>query len=226
MAATSGRLLRISRNGTPVVGARTDTVTINNEPIDTTDKDSGGWRELMADVGARTVSCTVEGIIKDASLISAAMAGQTLLIDDGEVVIDGIATFSGDWHLQGVELGAEHEDAITFSATLESAGPISAALAPYNTVLPAVSGTVEDSETLTGTTGTWLGDATITYARQWQSCPTNDPNDPRWADIASETSGTYTISGQTGKYIRERVIASNDEGSTAAFSNIVGPVAP
>jgi TP901-1 family phage major tail protein len=226
MAAKSGRFLRIKRDGVAVVGAQTDSVTINNEPIDITDKDDGGWRTLMADVGLRSVSCSVEGILKDATMISAAQASGSVLIDAGSVEIEGFTTLSGDFFLQSVELGAEAGEAITFTATLESSGVVAAALAPYNTVLPAVTGTVSAGQTLTGSLGTWGGDATITYARQWQSGPTSNPNDPRWANIASATAGTYVISGQTGKYIRVRVTATNSIGATVAFSNIVGPVAP
>jgi predicted secreted protein len=223
----SGRKLRISRDGTPVAGAQTDSVTINNEPIDITDKDDAGWRVLMADVGMRTVSSSVEGILKDAAMISAAMANVNVLIDDGEVEIEGIATFAGNWHLQGVELGAEQAGAVSFTATLESAGPVTVVVAPYNTVLPAVTGTPTVGQTLSGSTGTWAGNATITYARQWQSGPTNNPLDPRWANISGATSGTRVLAvGQSGQYIRQRVTATNSEGSTIAFSNIVGPVAP
>jgi TP901-1 family phage major tail protein len=223
----SGRLLRISRNGTVVVGARTDTVTINNEPIDITDKDDAGWRTLMADVGLRTISCSVEGIIKDATLISAAMAGNALLIDDGVVDIDGIATLSGNWHLQSLELGAETAEAITFTATLESTGAVTPTIAPYVTVLPAITGTNTVGQTLTTTNGTWAGDATITFARQWQSNATNDPNSPSWANISGATGTTRVLAvGEAAKYVRCRVTATNSEGSTIAFSNIVGPVAP
>lgn len=53
--AISGRSLRISRNGSTIAGARTDNFTINNEPIDITDKDNAGWRTLLADAGSRSV---------------------------------------------------------------------------------------------------------------------------------------------------------------------------
>lgn len=226
MPITSGRLLRISRNGTTVVGATTDSVTISNEPIDITDKDDGGWRTMLADVGVRTVSCSVEGILKDATLISAAQAAGNALIDNGIVDIDSVASLSGNWHLQSIELGAEQDGVVTFTATLESSGTVTAILAPYNTVLPAITGTTTVGQTLTATTGTWAGTATITYARQWQSSTSNDPNSPAWANIASATGTTRVLAaGESGKYVRCRVTATNSEGSTVAFSNIVGPVA-
>lgn len=221
----SGRKLRISRSGTAIAGARTDSVTINNEPIDITDKDSAGWRTLISDVGLRTVSCEVEGILNNAALIGVSTGSSTALLSACTAQIEGIGTFSGDFHLQSLALGAEQGDAITFTATLESAGAVTVAVAPYNTVAPAVTGTATVGQTLTTTNGTWAGDATITYARQWQRGNVADPNDPSWANITSATNLTYVLqSADLGKRIRCRVTATNSQGSIVAFSNIVGPV--
>lgn len=223
--AVSGRKLRISRGGTTIVGARTDSVTINNEPIDITDKDDAGWRTMIADVGLRTISCEVEGLLKDASLISVSAGTSTALLSACTATIEGIGTFSGNFHLQSLALGAEQADAITFTATLESAGAVTVAVAPYNTVAPAVTGTTTAGQTLATTNGTWAGDATITFARQWQRGNNADPNDPSWANISSATNLTYVLqSADSGKRIRCRVTATNSQGSIVAFSNIVGPV--
>lgn len=222
--AISGRLVRISRAGTAVAGARTDNITINNEPIDITDKDDAGWRAMLADVGLRSISADVEGVLKDATLLTGA-SGSTLLT---ECVVDisGVASFVGDFFLQGVTLGAEQADAVTFTATLESAGPVTVAIAPYNTVLPAVTGTATVGQTLTTTNGTWAGNATITYARQWQAGNSADVNDPSWANISAATNLTFVLtSGQLAKYVRCRVTATNSTGSTVAFSNTRGPIA-
>lgn len=224
--AISGRLLRISRGGTPLVGARTDSVTINNEPIDITDKDDAGWRTMLADVGVRSVSCEVEGVLKNADLLGVSVGTASALLEGCTAEIDGIATFTGNFFLQSIALGAEQADAVTFTATMESAGPVTATLAPYNTVLPAITGTTTVGQTLTTTNGTWAGDATITYARQWQRGSAADQNDPSWANIASATNLTYVLqSADLGKRIRCVVTATNSEGSTVALSNIVGPIA-
>lgn len=224
--AISGRLLRISRGGTPLVGARTDSVTINSEPIDITDKDDAGWRTMLADVGVRSVSCEVEGVLKDADLLGVSVGTASALIEGGVVEIQGIATFTGNFYLQSLALGAEQADAVTFTATLESTGAVTATLAPYNTVLPAITGTTTVGQTLTTTNGTWAGDATITYAIQWQRGNAANQNDPSWANITSATASTYVLQvADATKYIRARITATNSEGSTIAFSNIVGPVA-
>ncbi len=224
--ALSGRALRISRNDVSIVGARTDNVTLNNEPLDITDKDDSGWRTLLADAGARSVSCEVQGILKDDALIADATGdAETVLLTKCVVTISGLFTLTGDFYLQGLQLGAEQGDAVTFTATLESSGSFVVTIGPYNTVLPAVTGTLGEGHTLTASTGTWAGDATITYARQWQRGNSADENDPSWANISAATAGTYVlVAADVGKYIRCKVTATNSTGSTVAYSNIVGPI--
>lgn len=88
---------------------------------------------------------------------------------------------------------------------------------PTNTVAPVVSGTPTVGQTTSSTTGTWTGVGTITYAYQWLD---------DGAAISGATSSTYTLTaGEEGGFITCRVTATDDNGSTAATSNSVGPVA-
>jgi hypothetical protein len=94
---------------------------------------------------------------------------------------------------------------------------------PTNTVAPVVSGTTQDGQTLSTTTGTWTGSPVITYAYQWQSsAAAGGP----WANIAGATASTFLLpfGGYTGKYIQVIVTATNGAGSVPATSNVVGPV--
>lgn len=224
--ALSGRALRISRDGVAIAGAKTDTIKLNNEPIDITDKDDSGWRTLLADAGMRTISCQVEGVFKSTDLVIDAVGdAATALLKECVVTILGLGTLTGDFLLTELSLGAEDQGAVTFSATLESGEGVTMTIGPYNTVAPAITGTLSGTNIQTTTNGTWSGDATITYARQWQRGTSADPNDPSWTNIASATGTTYTLTGaDTGKYLRCRVIATNSVGSTTAYSNIRGPV--
>lgn len=224
--AKSGRAVRISRNGVNVVGARTDSLTLNNEPLDITDKDDSGWRTMLADAGARTISCEIEGVLKDSTLLADTVGNPaTTLLRECVVTISGIGTITGDFMLQGLQIGAEQDGVVTFTATLESGESPVVTIGPYNTVLPAITGTLSGTNTQTTTNGTWAGDATITYARQWQRATSSDPLDPSWTDIASATGTTYALTaGDVGKYIRCRVTATNSVGSTVEYSNIRGPV--
>lgn len=71
--------------------------------------------------------------------------------------------------------------------------PTSAGTAPYVTAVPAVTGTATVGQVLTCSTGTWAGDATITYAYAWYA---NN------IVISGATASTYTLlAAQQGKRI-------------------------
>ncbi len=87
---------------------------------------------------------------------------------------------------------------------------------PENTVLPVISGTAEPGETLSVSTGTWTGDAPITFAYQWLL---------DGAEIVGETGQTYNvIDTDIGSTISVAVEASNPAGSVVEMSNDVGVV--
>lgn len=217
--AKSGRSLRIARNSVTIVGARTDNFTINNEPIDITDKDDAGWRTLLADAGVRSISADVEGVLKDATLLTNAAGTASALLQSCVLTVTGIATFTGNFLLTNLTVGAAQDDAITFTATLESSGAMTTTIAPYNTVAPVAS--VAAGPDLSVTDGTWAGDATITFATQWQSNTVSaDPNSPLWTNV-TELAAETAYDG--GANVRARITATNSVGSTVAFSNILSP---
>ena len=89
-----------------------------------------------------------------------------------------------------------------------------AAVAPSNTVAPAISGTAVVGQVLTTTTGTWTGYPAPTYSYQWKRGATN----------IGTNSSTYTLvqadAGNTSN-ITCVVTATNTEGSANATSNTV-----
>jgi fibronectin type 3 domain-containing protein len=85
-----------------------------------------------------------------------------------------------------------------------------AAAVPANTVLPAISGTAKDGQTLTSTTGTWTGSPT-SYVRQWVRCDTAGAN---CTNISGATSTTYVLTAtDVGQTIRVKITATNASGS-------------
>jgi len=91
-----------------------------------------------------------------------------------------------------------------------------AAQAPANTILPAVTGTPTTGQQLTCSTGTWTGDAPITYAYQWQRNGVN---------IGGATASTYTLQEiDEGNLIRCVVTATNSINSTPSNSNAITPL--
>ena len=85
-----------------------------------------------------------------------------------------------------------------------------AAIAPANTVAPAISGTTSLGSTLTSTTGTWTGTAPITYSYQWKRGATN---------IGTNSSTYVTVVGDSLANITCVVTATNIAGSANATSN-------
>lgn len=122
MAASSGRELLIKKGATVIAGVRTKTVTINGEPIDVTTDDDSGFRTLLADPATRSIDLSVEGITKDDTLRAiVAGAGPQLLTDITIEYPDG-SVIAGDFYLVSVEESGEYQDAVTFTASLQSSG--------------------------------------------------------------------------------------------------------
>jgi hypothetical protein len=89
--------------------------------------------------------------------------------------------------------------------------------APVNTVLPTISGTPARGQTLTATTGTWTGAATITYTYQWLRCETTSVAD--CVDIAGATTRTHVVEADDlGFRLRIEVTARNSSGSDTVES--------
>jgi TP901-1 family phage major tail protein len=124
MAAISGRKVRIKRGSTAIAGARSDSITINNEPIDITDKDDAGWRTYLADVGARSIDCEVEGVLDDSTFLALAVGAGSALLEAYTLEVLGIGSFTGNFYLASFAVTGEQADATTFTASIQSSGTI------------------------------------------------------------------------------------------------------
>ena len=88
---------------------------------------------------------------------------------------------------------------------------------PINTIAPVISGTAQEGQTVTCSTGTWTGTPVITYAYQWKRNGSN---------IGSATNSTYVlVTADVGQSIKCTVTATNGAGSVNADSNTVTPTA-
>ena len=87
---------------------------------------------------------------------------------------------------------------------------------PVNTSPPIISGTPQDGQTLTASTGSWSGTQPITYGYQWQRCDSGGAN---CVAIAGATGPTYlATSVDVGRTLRVVVTATNSAGSAGATS--------
>jgi hypothetical protein len=87
---------------------------------------------------------------------------------------------------------------------------------PASSSAPTISGSPEVGSTLTGSTGSWVGDQPITYSYRWLRC---DSAGNACKEISGKTNATYkVVQADVGKTLRLRVIAKNSRGQSDAFS--------
>ena len=135
MAATAGRLLTIRYDdggGMDIIaGARTDSFTISNEPINITDKGDVGVQTLLNDIGTKALSMSIEGVVKDTILKDLAFgAGTGSALHQLAIFVSGTSeiTAAGGFFISSYqESGAEGTDPVTFTCELTASGAISVA---------------------------------------------------------------------------------------------------
>ena len=123
-----------------------------------------------------------------------------------------------------LQTGATSATAGSFSITVHADGGtppydqtfLITAVLLFNTVLPVISGTVQQGSVLSTTNGTWSGAPTISYSYQWQRNAVN---------IAGAGAATYTLAAaDVGTTITVAVTATNAGGAASITSLGVGPV--
>jgi hypothetical protein len=131
--------------------------------------------------------------------------------------------------LSPAEVAAHYDASLYGSSAQSGATSVVAGTPPVNTALPSVTGTAQQGQTLTATTGTWTGAAPITYTRQWRRCNTGGSS---CADISGATAATYAlVAADVGSTLRVRVTATNAAGfafvdSAATPVVVTAPAAP
>jgi hypothetical protein len=89
--------------------------------------------------------------------------------------------------------------------------------APSNSAVPTISGTTQEGNTLTATSGTWSGTTPITYTYQWRRC---NANGGACGNINGATGSTYGLkAADVNHTIRVRVTAKNSDGTADATSD-------
>lgn len=114
-----------------VANARSHSFSINNAPIDVTDKDGMPYRKLIAG-GVKSLDGNFSGIFTDAATIAQMMA---LAVSDNPIanfqMTDGLGNlFQGPFHISGLDRQGDHDKETTYSFKLASADFIAFTPAP------------------------------------------------------------------------------------------------
>ncbi|MEL6487717.1 MAG: phage tail protein [Pseudomonadota bacterium] len=132
MSAQNGAtfLLKIGNGETPLVyqtvaGMRTTQMTINGDTVVVTNKESGGWRELLSGAGTRSVSVSASGIFLGSeaeNLIRGhALAGT---VSDYELSFDSGERLFGRFLVQRLDYSGDFNGERTYTFQLESSGAV------------------------------------------------------------------------------------------------------
>ena len=100
--------------------------------------------------------------------------------------------------------------------------PIVAALAPSNTIPPAITGVARDGRTLTAQPGDWTGTPSVEMAYQWRRC---DATGAKCSDVVGAVNATYVVTtADVGSTLRAVVAATNAGGTGTATTAATGVV--
>ena len=108
---------------TTVGGLRSTGISMNDEAVDVTTKDSSGVRELLANGGIQTRSASGSGVFTDAAsetTLKNAFGGANFA--NFEIVIPDFGTYKGKFMVASLEYTGEHNGEATYSVSLENSG--------------------------------------------------------------------------------------------------------
>jgi TP901-1 family phage major tail protein len=134
MAAEKGSafLLKIGNDEDPVAfstvaGLRTTQMSINGDAVVITNKDSGGWRELLSGAGVRSISVSGAGVFlgSDAEMRirGHALAGT---IDSYELSFEGGERMQGRFLVSRLDYSGDFNGERNYTLSLESSGAVAA----------------------------------------------------------------------------------------------------
>jgi TP901-1 family phage major tail protein len=111
-----------------VAGLRTTQLSINGEAVVVTNKDSGGWRQLLGGAGVRHVSVSGAGVFTgsaaESRLKASALSG---VLDDYRLTFEGGEAMTGRFLLTRLDYAGDFNGERSYTLSLESSGPVVAA---------------------------------------------------------------------------------------------------
>lgn len=111
--------------GTTLAGMRATSLTVNNETVDVTNKDSAGARTLLAAAGVQSLTVNASGVFTDA-VVEETVRGYAFArsINAFGIVFENGDKIDASWYISNYERAGEYNGEETYSLTLESSGAI------------------------------------------------------------------------------------------------------
>ena len=111
-----------------VAGLRTTQLSINGETVVVTNKDSGGWRQLLSGAGVRSVSVSGAGVFTG-SAAETRIKGNALtgVLDDYRLSFESGETMTGRFLVTRLDYAGDFNGERSYTLSLESSGAVVAA---------------------------------------------------------------------------------------------------
>lgn len=116
-----------------VAGLREKGISPSGDPVDITDSDAAGWRELLDAAGVNSVDLPASGVVVDDTLradwfAGASQQGRRMQAATFEYPLEQGQTtparITGTFYLSSYTETGAHDGEITFDATFMSSGPV------------------------------------------------------------------------------------------------------
>ena len=132
MAAQKGSamLMKVGNGGSPetfttIAGFRSTSLTVNNESVDVTNKDSSGKRQMLAAAVIQSISVSGSGVFTDAASETTVKTNALADTNDNyQFLVPDFGTFTGAFQITSLEYSGEFNGEVTYSISFESAGAI------------------------------------------------------------------------------------------------------
>lgn len=124
-------LVRISDGGSPtefipLTALRPTTARGAKGVVDTTNKDSADWQQLMPGGEFKSLQVSGTGIMMGSTADSLLRQAWNAVTQwDFQVNIPGLGTYQGAFEVTGLEYQGDYNGAAQYTFTLQSAGPLS-----------------------------------------------------------------------------------------------------
>lgn len=132
MAAQKGSalLMKIGDGASPeafttIGGMRSTSMTLNDEMVDVTNKDSARARTLLAQGGVNSMTVSGSGVFTDtASETTLRAKFDVSALTNYQFLIPDLGTYTGSFQLTSLEYAGEYNGEVTYSFTFESSGAL------------------------------------------------------------------------------------------------------
>lgn len=122
MAAEKGLLFQVKKGAAVICsGIASKKIKYNGDAIEITSDDDNGFRTFLGASGTKSIDVSIEGVAKD-SVLRNLILNDTRMMTDVSLHFSNGDVISGNFYLASFDEDYQHDDAVKFSAELQTSG--------------------------------------------------------------------------------------------------------